>query len=251
MGQSFDGSFTAAVQHGTKQIALPLQNDGNYYATSVKRNYIAAPASGYDPIIGQRTAYTALLKYSDDLSQSAWTKAAATGTASAGTDPEGGATATKLAEDNTNAAHNASQALTVAAGALSFGVLAKAAERTQFRLRIYNATDGSLGSTVFNLSTGAITSGTGAIKKLLNGWYWCSVQTTPTITNSTAFIDLTNDGSTFSYTGTTGSGTRLGLSGSSFSQVGYLCEVGEWALSPTSTQYGNWHTNASAFYGTP
>ena len=209
MGQSYDGTFTSPVQHGSKQLSIPLQTEGNNHATIIRRNYIAAPYAYYEPVIGTQTAYTALLKYSDDLSQSNWTKAAATGTANAATDPDGGATATKLAEDNTNAAHNASQAMTVAAGALSFGVLAKAGERTQFRLRVYNATDGSLGSTVFNLSTGVITSGTGSIKKLLKGWYFCSVQVTPSVTNSTAFVDLTNDGSTFSYAGTTGSGVYL------------------------------------------
>jgi hypothetical protein len=209
MAQSYDGTFSTAIQHGAKQVILPLKAEGNYYATIARRNYVAAPATSYAPILAERSVLTALLKYSDDLSQTPWTKAAATGTASAGTDCEGGSTATKLAEDNTNAAHNASQAMIVASGALAFGVLAKAGARTQFRLRIYNATDGSLGSTVFNLSTGAITSGTGSIKRLLNGWFWCSITASPTVANSTAFIDLANDGTTFSYAGTTGSGILL------------------------------------------
>lgn len=209
MSQFTDGTFTSAVQDGSKQVSLPLQSDGNYFATLVHRNYIAAPYTAFAPIIGQTTSYTALLKYSDDFSQSPWTKAATTGTASAATDPEGGTTATKLAEDNTNAAHKATQAMTVASGALAFGVLAKASERNFIRLRINNATDNDLAIAVFNLSTGVVLSGTGTIKQLLNGWYWCSVTGTATIADSSCIVDLTSDGSTFSYTGTTGSGVYL------------------------------------------
>ncbi len=210
MAQTLDGVSSSASQDGAKVLSFPLQAEGNYYATAVRRNMLAAPASAWAPIVGTRTSYTQRLKYSDDFSNAAWVKAAATGTASAATDPEGGATASKLAEDNTTAAHNASQALTVAAGALAFGALVKAAERTYVRLRINNGTDGNLAIAVFSLSgDGSIVSGTGTIKKLLNGWYWCSVTGTATVTNSTAFVDLTSDGSTFSYLGTTGSGVYL------------------------------------------
>jgi hypothetical protein len=200
MSQSYDGNFSTARQNGAKQVILPLQEQGNYRATLVRRNYIASPATAYAPEIGTLTGYTSRLTYSDDLSNAAWTKAQATGTASAATDPEGGSTASKLAEDNTNNVHTATQAMTVASGAIAFGVLAKAAERSFIRLRVNNGTDGNLAIAVFNLGT---------IKRLLNGWFWCSVTGTATVANSSCIFDLTSDGTTFSYTGTTGSGIYL------------------------------------------
>lgn len=214
MAQILDGVNSSPSQHGQKQLKLPLQAEGDYYATCVRRNLIATPATAmpgnaWVPIMGTRTSYTQRLKYSEDLSQANWTKAATTGTANAATDPEGGTTATKLAEDNTNAAHNASQAMVVASGALAFGVLVKAVERTFVRLRINNGTDGNLAIAVFNLSTGTVVSGTGTIKALLNGWFWCSVTGTATIADSSVFVDLSTDGTTFSYVGTTGSGVYL------------------------------------------
>lgn len=214
MAQTLDGVSSTPTQHGQKALALPLQNEGNYHATSVRRTMIATPASAtpanaWVPIMATRTSYTARLKYSDDFSNAVWVKAASTGTASAATDPEGGTTASKVAEDNTNAAHNVSQAMVVGAGALAFGVLVKAAERAFVRLRINNGTDGNLAIAVFNLTTGVVVSGTGTIKALLNGWYWCSVAGTATIADSSVFVDLSSDGTTFSYLGTTGSGVYL------------------------------------------
>lgn len=214
MAQTLDGVFSTAGQHGQKQLKLPLQAEGDYYATCVRRQLIATPATAmpanaWVPIMGTRTSYTQRLKYSDDLSNAAWTKAATTGTASAATDPEGGSTASKLAEDNTTAAHNVSQAMVVPSGAIAAGVLVKAAERTFVRLRINNATDGNLAIAVFNLSTGVVVSGTGTIKALLNEWFWVSVTGTATIANSAVFVDLSTDGTTFSYLGTTGSGVYL------------------------------------------
>jgi len=229
MSQSYDGTFSTAQQNGAKQVILPLQAEGNYHATLIRRNYIAAPATAYAPVIGTLTGYTSRLTYSDDLSNAAWVKAQATGTASAATDIEGGATASKLAEDNTNNVHTATQAMTVASGALAFGVLAKAAERSFIRLRVNNGTDGNLAIAVFNLATGEVVSGTGTIKRLLNGWFWCSITGTATVANSSCIIDLTSDGSTFSYTGTTGSGIYL------WRATAYLAAAIGPAVATTST----------------
>jgi len=201
-----DGDATIVNQNGAKTVALPLQDIGNFYATEITRRYGPQLASYFNPIRNTSAGYLNHLLYSDDFSNAAWTKAATTGTANAATDPEGGTTATKLAEDNTNAAHNVSRALVIASGVLNFGALLKASERTYARLRINNGTDGNLAVAVFDLSAGTVFSGTGTIKKLLNGWFWCYVSGTATVSNSTCFVDLTSDGSTFSYTGTTGSG---------------------------------------------
>jgi len=192
------------VQDGAKKLMFPWQDAGDFYSNQTRRQY-SCLSPNFDPILETRTSYTNLLKQGSDFSQADWTKAAATATA-ASTDPEGTSTATKLVEDATNAAHNASQALVVGSGALSFGVILKAAERSYARLRINNGTDGNLAIAVFNLSAGSVMSGTGTIKRLAKGWFWCTVTGTATIANSTCYVDLTSDGSTFSYAGTAGSG---------------------------------------------
>lgn len=232
MSQSTDGGITTtAQQHGAKILSLPLQGSGgNDYATSIQRTYIATPASAYAPIMAQRTAYTAALKYSDDIAQSgSWTVTRTTATTGVTTDPEGTITGNKLAEDNSNNTHFITQAMTVAAGALAFGVFAKAAERSYVRLRLNNGTDNDLAIAVFNLTTGGVVSGTGTIKQLLNGWYWCYVTGTATVSNSSAIIDLSANGSSFSYTGTTGSGVYL------WRATAYLASAMGPAIATTST----------------
>lgn len=207
-GQIQDGDFTVATQDGAKQITLPLQEDGDYFCQSIVRPMVAL-AAYYSPIMSARYSYANLLKYSDDFSQAAaWTLTHTTA-ATGNTDPEGATAASHLMEDNTTNAHNAAQALVISSGPVSCGVLAQAGERSFIRLRLHNATDGDLGATVFNLATGAVVSGAGSMKKLLNGWYWCKTSGTATVTNSSTFVDLSPDGVTFSYAGTTGSGVYL------------------------------------------
>ena len=208
MARITDGVFTTAGQNGAKEISLPLQSVGQNFATLVTRRYNAL-VEYYQPLRYQSNAFTQLLIYSDDLSNVAWTKGAATATANATTDTEGLTNASKLAEDATTAAHGATQTLAVASGALSFGVLAQQAERKFLRLRLNNATDGDLATAVFDLNAGVVTVGTGAIKKLLNGWYWCKITGTATIANSKVYCDLSADGVTWNYAGTAGSGVYL------------------------------------------
>lgn len=219
MSRIADNLSSTPSQNGAKIIGLPLKQQGNYYATEVRRNYVADPITSYQPLLGARYSYTQALLHSDDVSNAAWTKTNASGTAAAAVDPEGQTLASKLGETTTNAAHSAAQTLTLAAGLTGFGVLLKQAERNFVRLRISNGTDGTVVAAVFNLATGVVFSGTGTIKRLLNGWYWCYVTGTPTVSNSTVTIDLSTDGSTFSYAGTTGSGCYV------FHATAYLCSA--------------------------
>jgi hypothetical protein len=208
---SQDGNFTTAFQqHGAKRVSLPLQQQGDYYATWTERDYIAM-ASYYDPVMSTRTAYKNLFTYSQDYDNGAWTKTNTTVSADAATDTEGATTADKILETVTNAAHSVSQG-SLPLGALSDGVLVKAAERSVLRLRINNATDGNLAIAVFDLATGTVVSGTGTIKKLFGGWYWCYVSGTATVTGSIAYREIGSNTTTFSYAGTTTSGLYLGTS---------------------------------------
>lgn len=203
-GHIQDGTWTSPQQDGAKRLSFPWQDSGDFYATETRRNY-SALAPYYDTILETRTSYTNLLTYSDDLSNAAWTKTNTTAT-SGQTDLEGGTSASKIAEDTTNGAHSANRALTAASGALSFGAILKAGERSFARLRIYNATDGDVVKAVFDLTNGTVLSGSGTIKKLPKGWFWCFVGGAATIANSSVYIEVSSDGTTWSYAGTTGSG---------------------------------------------
>lgn len=210
MSLVLDGNFTTAFQpDGARIMSLPLQGDQEYFATWTEWNYLAT-AAYYNPLLSQRTAYTNLLTWSDDFTNAAWTKTNLT-VGTGGTDPEGNATLCKLQENTTNGAHQASQAITVSAGPLSFGVMTLPGERTILRLRIHNATDGDIGLAIFDLGAGTVTAtaGTAIIKKLLNGFWWCALSATPTVANSTLFADLGQNATTFSYAGTTGSGLSI------------------------------------------
>lgn len=203
-----DGNFQTALQDGAKTTMLPLQQDGEYYATRTERRYLEV-AGYYNPILYQRTFFPNTVIYSDDLTQAgSWT--ATNLTISTGfTDPEGNTTLCKVKENTTNGAHRVSQAITIPAGTVTLGAMVEAAERTILRLRVNNGTDNDLAIAVFDLAAVAVASGTGTIKKLLNGFFWVTVSGTATVANSTVFLELGSNSATFSYAGTTGSGLYL------------------------------------------
>ena len=200
-----DGDLTVAVQDGAKQVTLPLRTSLDFYATQIMRHY-AQIAAYYTPTIGNRATYTQNLQWSDDLSRAAlWSLHNATATFGQA-DPEGLTNASALLETTGNGSHDAEQGMTVAAGPLCFGVMLKASGRNYVRVRLKNSSDSNFAIAVFHLGTGTLFSGTGTITKLFGGWYWCAVSGTATVGNSTAIIDLTLDGSTFSYPGSGGVG---------------------------------------------
>ena len=116
MSRHLDNISATPEYHGSRVERLPVKELGNYHAVEIQRTVIACPVTAYTPVLGKRAALTALIKYSDDFSQTDWTKTNASGTAAATTDPEGGTSCSKLSETTANAAHNAAQAMTVAAG---------------------------------------------------------------------------------------------------------------------------------------
>ena len=122
--------------------------------------------------------------------------------------PDGQTTADLITENTSNSQHNVNQTSTTT-GAKRFSVFAKQGSGARLlRLIDFNATDGAQAETYFNLSTGAVVSGPGAIQALPNGWYRCSIQSTTTVT-STYYITLASNSSTFSYTGDGTSGIYL------------------------------------------
>jgi hypothetical protein len=151
-------------------------------------------------------AYTNLILRSEELDNAAWTKARATVTANAISAPDGVVTADKIVEDAT-ASNTHFAEITYAAATAStvytFSVFAKAAERSELVLSVYNGS--TTPSCRFNLSTGiASTPANGAIAIIENmggGWYRCSITFTMA-TTSTAFCDIyLHNGTSSTYTG--------------------------------------------------
>jgi len=107
-----------------------------------------------------------LFQYSNDFSNVAWTKYNATLT-SGQSDPFGGTNAWKF-EAIISAQADFRQTVS---GANSYSFYAKAGTSPEFRL--WSGTSG----TIFNLSTGTISSGSGIIESVGNGWYRCTILT--------------------------------------------------------------------------
>ena len=122
--------------------------------------------------------------------------------------PDGQTTADLITENTSSSQHNVTQTSTTT-GAKRFSVFAKQGPGARLlRLIDFNATDGALAETYFNLSTGTVVSGPGAIQAFPNGWYRCSIQSTTTVT-STYFISIATSASAFTYTGDGTSGIYL------------------------------------------
>lgn len=202
----FDGTFSSPSQDGAPALGLPLQRELEFFASETTRRFVQAPSSLFTPQLNVRTFFWNYLTYSDDLTNAAWTKLSTDTIGTGNTDPEGNATLCKVKESTNNGAHGVSQSPAVNSGGLCFGVIVAPAERTIVRLRLNNATDGDLAKAVFDLSAGTVVSGTGAITQMANGFFWCSVSGTATVTNSVAYVEIGQNSSTFSYAGTSGDG---------------------------------------------
>jgi len=137
---------------------------------------------GSDGVI--KTAVTNLLLRSEEFNDAYWVKTRASVTANAASAPTGNVTADKLVEDNTaSATHRIdSGTISVASGATTFSLYAKAAERDRLTISFDGSPGGvaSSASCVFNLSTGVasspavsnnISSATASIVNAGDGWY--------------------------------------------------------------------------------
>ena len=196
-----DGSFVEPGQIGPKIVTFPLQSQGEYFAFNTTRVYSVAFRELYSPILHRRTTLTNYLINSNDLGS--WTTSNVS-QESKTTDPEGNTSACILAETSATGAHSVGQAMTIPSGAFQFGVMVQASGVAYCRLRLYNATDGSMGTTVFQLSGwGSVASGSGSVQFIQKGWLWLKINGTATVANSTAYLDFSTDGATWSYAGST------------------------------------------------
>jgi hypothetical protein len=146
---------------------------------------------------------TNLILYSEDLTQSNWTKANASITANNTTSPDGTQNADKIVEDTANSTHGAYQAISVTDGIqYTWSGFFKAAGRTKFRLFAQSA---STPYVEYDLSNGTIFSITGSVTPTIesvgNGWYKCTA--TSTTSGTTAYFNFAtlDSSNNVSYTG--------------------------------------------------
>ncbi len=206
-GTTYTGDGTSGIFiWGAQLEPVTYQTTPSTYVATTSAAYYG-PRFDYDPVTlaakgllieEQRTN---LALYSEQFDNAAWTKTAATVTANATASPDGTSNADKLVEDTSTSQHRTDQTPTSLAGAQTFSVFAKAAERAFMGLRI-----GSIGCG-FNLSNGttyAISAGvTATIVSAGDGWYRCSISVSSASANDTCRIGLAQTAGTLSpsYTG--------------------------------------------------
>jgi len=151
---------------------------------------------------------TNLLTYSEDFSNSYWTKSGASVTSGI-VSPDGTANAFKLVENTSNSNHQVYRNTVTTTGSFSNTIFVKAAERSKIRLNSGSSSE----SVSFNLSNGTIISQTGATGKIvsmLNGWYKCTISWNVTsVAAQYLLLGILDDSGNASYTGNGSSGVYI------------------------------------------
>ena len=271
------GSKTAGVRVVTDTDAIEVwgaqleQRDAvtSYTATTTQQitNYIPvlltaatdAPRFDHNPTTSESLGLlieeqrTNLQTYSDNFSNAAWTKSAASITSNTIVAPDGTLTGDKLVEDTATSEHGIGDPFAFTSGTTYTGTIyAKKAERTLCRFGAGNSATWPA-SIIVDLSSGTITStvsGSGAVTDVGNGWYRISVTGTALATASTNFsVRLVSTGTTTSYTGDGYSGIYIWgaqLEAGAF-PTSYIATVAATvtrsadAASMTGTNFSSWY----------
>lgn len=152
-----------------------------------------------------------LATYSEQFDNAAWSKVGCQVSANVALSPNGAVSSDKMQEDTTTGPHyiNSPTYYCSSSGYLTFSFFAKKKERSIIQVYVVDSTGGvSASSTYFDLNLGTVTSGSGSIVALPNGWYRLSVRATVAVGNCYGRILLCNEGST-TYTGDGVSGVYL------------------------------------------
>ncbi len=225
---------------------------------------INAPRFDYNPITQAALGLlieeqrTNLRTYSEDFTNAVWTKSASSITADTVVAPDGTLTGDKLVENTATSRHFVSTTLTLTANTVyTLSVYMKAGERTTATFGNSSTANWVGGvSIVVNLATGVITTGTGTIQSVGNGWYRVSITQTfgPANANGGMIIDLQT---TAGYTGDGYSGIYIWgaqLEAGAFA-TSYIPTVASQvtrsadAASMTGTNFSSWYnaTEGSAY----
>lgn len=177
---------------GAQLEQVSYQTTPSDYNATVANAYYG-PRFDYDPVsLAPRgllieESRTNLLRYSNDLTNAAWSLSSATVSANAAVAPDGTTSADKLVEDTVSTTHLIVNTVTTSATATTFSVYAKPAGRSWIALAVLDS-GATERFTFFNIAAGTIgTIGAGitaAITPAGDGWYRCAV------TIATAFAGL-------------------------------------------------------------
>lgn len=212
------GNFTDFVDFSRASSATYLGSDGLIQTASNNIPRVEYDASGNVKGLLIEEARTNLVTYSEDFSQSYWSKANSGITSDAAIAPDGTLTGTKLYATAINNYHNLNRfaAYPIGSSEFTFSVFLKAGESTKARLGIVpvNPNDFSNDASAnIDLSAGAIQSATRATASITdvgNGWYYCTVASTQVTASSStdvqAAVILVDDSYNQNFTGNGESG---------------------------------------------
>jgi len=153
---------------------------------------------GDTPSLLLEPSRTNLVTYSEDFSQSYYTKSNCTITSNSIISPDGTQNASKITEDSTFNNHRISINGFTGSGTHTISVFAKANSRNWLLIR--NASNNAWFD-VLNGYVGSVQSGTGNIEYYGNGWYKCSVTMSSLSTPAFGIAD-NNDSYTYQGNGT-------------------------------------------------
>jgi len=140
------------------------------------------------------------IQYSEDFSQSYWTKSGLLATTSVQLSPDGTNNAFKLVEDTSTGIHQLTRSITnTVANQYSISVFVKENTRNWIRL-----SSGDGGYVFFNISDNTIgiqTNAVGVIEDIGNGWKRCKITFTAAGTNGSATLRIAESDGVVSYVG--------------------------------------------------
>ena len=161
-----------------------------------------------DGVLLLEPSRTNLISYSEDFSQSYWTKSGSSILSNNAISPDGSLNASKLVENTSNSAHRIfnGSGLSVS-GNVSMSVFAKKGGRNFIRL-----TNNNIVGAFFDLNNGVVlgvSSGiTAKIEDFGNDWYRCSITQTG-VANERLIVYLSNNGIDTTYQGDGTSGVYI------------------------------------------
>lgn len=182
-GAYFYTASCAAVTYETtpRSIDQQITTSSIYFAPRLDTNPSTLAPAGL--LVEEQRVQYAL--QSNAFNNAVWPNSVTTITLNSTTSPDGTTNAAKFVwQTGQTVAYIYQTGLPNAAGTWTFSVYAKTAGFAGLRLDVYNPTDGE-SFTNFDVSAGTITSGSGTITSIGNGWYRCSKTYTTTTGTST------------------------------------------------------------------